>query len=95
MPVHDISEALDRITRINASMKDFLADCDVFVSGDGKTVELRTANDFAVTMLSGEQSQKILEDTFAVCKIAAPGTTVRFVKTASKNDDPLADFMNF
>ena len=94
-PVRDISEAVDRISRINASMKDFLTDCDVFVSDDGKTVELRTANDFAVMMLSGDQSRKILEDTFAVCKISAPGATVRFVKTNAKADDPLADFMNF
>lgn len=94
-PVHDISEAIDRVTRINASMKDFLADCKVYVSADKKTVELRTANDFAIMMLSNEQSRKILEDTFAVSKIALPGATVRFVKTTSDSDDPLADFMNF
>jgi len=94
-PVRDLSEIVERISRLNPPMKEFLSDCHFLVSPDGNSVRVETANEFAVIMLSSEANRKLLGESLAICKIASPGAVIDFVKVKTKATDPFADFQNF
>lgn len=65
--IRDMGEITEKIAEANPMIMSFFRDSDCYVTPDRKSVTVKTANAFAVQMLSSESSKKVLLSAFILC----------------------------
>ena len=95
-PIYNLGDVCDRISAQNPLCSGFLAECDAFVSSDGKNVLIKAVNNFAAQVLSSETSLQSMQSAFRMCGITEVGATIKIETGATpkkKNSlDELTDF---
>ena len=94
--VTNLGDVIDRISTQNPLCSGFLAECDCYVSEDGKSVLIKTVNNFARQVLSSDASMQSLQSALRICGITEVGATIKIetgAKPKEKNSlDELTDF---
>ena len=75
-PVDDVGAIIDRIAEQAPSLSGFLADCDCFVSADGKRALIRTTSTFTRDMLRSDSAMKTLSSVLRVCGVTEAGAEI-------------------
>ena len=94
--VTNLGDVIDRISAQNPLCSGFLAECDCYVSEDGKTVLIKAVGNFAKQVLSSDASLQSLQSALRICGITEPGASITIetgAKPKEKNTlDELTDF---
>lgn len=94
--VSDTADLVEKIGQSDKRVQSFLADAEIAVSSDGKTVRICTGNDFAARMLSDGAAKSAIARALALCRIT-DGTAEIVVETVEKkpvNDAAAEDLYN-
>ena len=94
--VSNLGDVIDRISTQNPLCSGFLAECDCYVSEDGKTVLIKTVNNFARQVLSSEASLQSLQSALRMCGITEVGASIT-IETGAKPKEkaPLDELTDF
>ena len=89
--VRDISEAVSRVGNVNPGMAQFLSTSTVYVSEDGRRLDI-FAEGFGQIMLASPEAKKLISEAFAIVKITDGRAEVNVVKKeAAKGGASVAD----
>jgi hypothetical protein len=87
----DLSEVIERCRSQIPGCAGHLMECDCFVSPDGKKITIRTAGEFARTMLSAPNNLGALTSVLRLCGIGAPGASVEITAGAKPKEKRAVD----
>ncbi|MBO5256949.1 MAG: DNA polymerase III subunit gamma/tau [Clostridia bacterium] len=76
LPVNDLGDVIERVVSQNPRCSGFLDECDCFVTPDRQKVVIRTGNNFAKTVLTGDSSMQSLRSALHACGISGVGAEV-------------------
>jgi len=94
--VTNLGDVIDRISSQNPLCSGFLAECDCYVSEDGKTVLIKAVNNFAKQVLSSDTSLQSLQSALRICGITEVGATITIETGAKpKEKNTLDELTNF
>lgn len=92
--LHDVSDAVERIGKINSTYKSFLSEADIFVSSNGKKVKIITTS-FGSVLLGTEEGKNAVSAAFTLAKISSPSPEVIIEVSGGKSkESPLDEILN-
>ncbi len=84
--IRDMGEIMERIAQVNPMVMSFFRDSDCYVSPDKKEVTVKTANAFAVQMLSSDSSKKVLLSAFVLCGVCDADAVLKITEGATPKE---------
>ena len=90
--IRDVSGPLERLSRVNPSIRDFLLDCSFYASPDGKQLKITSGNAFAVMMIGRPENKKSILESFAIEKITDADAVLSIERINSPKADNPFDF---
>ncbi len=94
--IPNLGDVTERISAQNPLCAGFLAECDCYISDDGKNVLVKAVNAFAKQVLSGDGAIQSMQSAFRICGITEVGAEIKIeigaTPKAKNTLDELTDF---
>ncbi len=94
--LRNTGEIGEKIGEADPMVAGFFRDADCYVSSDRKEITVKTANGFAVQMLSSDSAKKVLLSAFILCGVCDPDAVLKITTGGSpKQKNPMDELTEF